>query len=445
MTASPRIAVIGGGSAVWTRNLLADLAADTRFDTASVSLMDIDEAKVDLLESWCRRYLGEQDSAIEVESTTDRARAISGADVVIVQISVGGNAARRIELDVPERHGVFQTVGDSVGPGGIIRAIRQGPALIEIADTVASEAPDALLVELTNPMAQLCRMLDIHGKTKHVGYCHGAYETLEILSSTLKTDHHAMDIRAWGVNHFLFMREVTLDGHDAWPLIHQHYEQLKALHPSIFDFWETFGEFPINNDRHPAEFVPYYLRAETDGGKKWGVSRILEDFLLDNYDQIVDQLKAQLESNDPIFHPPRNERLVEMIGAWLYGPGLTIHLNLPNSMPSGQPVISGLPEHAVIEAPALVDRATIVPIALERPLADPTRSLVARVTDVEELTAQAAYLRDAQLALGAMALDPLVPSTDSARLILRGLLEAQREWIPDWESMAPMRAGSSPD
>ena len=169
---SPRVAIVGGGSFQWVPKLVVDLATTPALAAATIVLHDIDPGPLPRMAAWVEHVADRLGVGLTVETTTDRRAALPGADFVVATISTGGFDAMRHDLAVPRRHGVVQSVGDTVGPGGISRALRNIPVFLAIAADMAECCPDAWLLNLTNPMTTICRAVTRETPVRTVGLCH---------------------------------------------------------------------------------------------------------------------------------------------------------------------------------------------------------------------------------------------------------------------------------
>ena len=168
---APKITIVGGGSTHWGPRLLTDFANTPSLNDAEVSLVDIDEASLPPMMTIAKHIVASRDVAMNVTATTELARGLEGADFVITAFSVGGFASMEHDIEVPARYGIFQPVGDSVGPGGISRSLRSIGVLLGIACEVERTAPDALVLNVSNPLTALCRAVTSQTKLRMVGLC----------------------------------------------------------------------------------------------------------------------------------------------------------------------------------------------------------------------------------------------------------------------------------
>src|SRR3954447_11044693 len=183
---STSIVLIGAGSTVFTPGLLTDLAGSAVFDDFTMHLVDLQPEAAEVMAALGRRIARQHGSNLRVEAHTDRREALEAARFVATTIAVGSAKGWRADLDIPERHGIQQTVGDTVGPGGVLRALRHVPELVSIAEDVADLAPEAQLVNYSNPLTANVRGITSQTPVKAVGLCHGTMHTLAKLAADLK-------------------------------------------------------------------------------------------------------------------------------------------------------------------------------------------------------------------------------------------------------------------
>ncbi len=420
-----RIAFIGGGSAVWTRNLVRDICLTPELHGSTVALMDVVPERQRPVAALCRRIVAQSGANIAIEETTDRHEALRGADFVVVSISVGGVAGWEEDLAVPLKHGVFQTVGDTVGPGGFFRALRHIPVLVSIAQDMERLCPEAWLINVTNPMTAICRALARTTSIRTVGLCHGVQETEEIFAGMLDVPRSAVHIWAAGLNHFLFVRRLEVDGRDGLPL-------LAALPEEAWDdnivnliLWRLYGALPVNRSRHPAEFVPYFLREGEVGAASYQLDRWRTDaHIAYAQNSIAITEDILLEEAQPLV---KSEEVgAPLMAALSGGPQLITHVNVPNGG-----ALADLPAETIVEVPAIVNRSGIFPLSMVD-LPPGAAYELRRVADQIELTVEAALTGDRALARMALAADALVGSLELADALLDEMLHLQAAYLPQF-------------
>src|SRR3954451_22501952 len=215
----PRIAFVGAGSTVFARALIGDLLLhDSLRETTSLALMDIDEDRLQTSEIVARRIAGAVGSPAEITATTDRRAALDGADYVITMMQVGGSRPATVtDFEVPKRYGLRQTIGDTVGIGGIIRGLRTIPILLDLCRDMEELCPDALLLQHVNPMVMNCWAVTEATSTRCVGLCHSVQGTAGQLARDLGVPQDELDYLCAGINHLAFFLRLEHAGEDLYP------------------------------------------------------------------------------------------------------------------------------------------------------------------------------------------------------------------------------------
>src|SRR4051794_23465829 len=202
----PRIAFIGAGSTVFTRNLVGDLLATPELaDTTTFALMDIDEERLRTSEIATRRLIEGSGSGAQVEATLERRAALEGADFVVSSFQVGGyRPSTVVDFDVPKRYGLRQTIADTLGVGGIMRGLRTIPVLLDVCRDMEERCPDALLLQYVNPMAMLGWAVAERSSVRAVGLCHSVQHTASELAADLGLPASELRYDVAGINHMAF-------------------------------------------------------------------------------------------------------------------------------------------------------------------------------------------------------------------------------------------------
>lgn len=459
---APRITVVGGGSTHWTPRLLTDFAQTPSLRGATVVLHDIDAPSLDPMVTVGRHIARSLDIGLEVTGTTDLAAALDGAEFVISAFSVGGFESMAHDLEIPARFGLRQPVGDSVGPGGIFRSLRSIPVLLAIARAIEERAPDALLLNVSNPMTALCRAVCSETAVRTVGLCNELVGLQFWLSLVFDVPMHLVDPTVAGVNHlplvtalklgdddgFARLREVLehpaqLEGQPVWmdPPAQSHWHKLDpagdwtkadimANNALKLEVFRRFGVLPGSADTHVAEFFPWFVTAASDWGRDWGVHHYgLAGHRLDKADD--DAEAAALVEGGPVSPWPSGELAAPLLDAIVTDQPRALPMNLPNTSQ-----VPDLPADVVVECMGLASGTGVV----ARDVASPGAAgeHLRRVVASQELTVRAALAGDPALVLRAMLADPVAGSLPFEHVVemTDRLLTATAPWLPQFAAGA---------
>jgi len=431
-----KFVLIGAGSAMFTRGMVADLIQ--RGEECDLALVDIDPEALAVAEGLTRKMIEARKSPITLSASLDRRDVLPGATAVICTIGVGGRRAWEQDVFIPRKYGIYQPVGDSVMPGGTSRALRMIPSMVAIAEDVLDLAPNALFFNYGNPLGPVCRGVRKATGANMVGLCHGVFHVAHFLSHVLGAQ---IDYTAVGMNHLTWFTEVEIDGRDAMPqLIRIADEKIAQLGQSAPDelnifTWQMmklFGAFPAVLDRHITEFFPQFFRSGDYYGKKLGVDAFSFEGTIAGGDAIFDEMKEVAASKEPLAEEffkrigGEHEQVMEIIESIRTDAGRVYSANLPNT---GQ--VPNLPMDAIIEGPAIADRSGMHPIA-QRPLsAGIVGTLATRLAWVET-TVEAALQGSRDKFIQALVLDGAVESMEIAEKLADELLAAQAEYLPQF-------------
>ena len=215
----PVLAIIGGGSYQWVPKLVLDVANTPSLHGSRIVLHDIDPAPLPRMAQWVEHVAGSRQIPLTVHTTTERREALAGADFVVATISTGGFASMRHDLAIPRRFGIAQSVGDTVGPGGIVRALRNIPVFLDIAHDMESLCPDAWLLNITNPMTTICRAVTRESAIRTVGLCHEVTIVRLFLALLLDVEFRDVDLEVCGVNHLPIVTRCTIGDRDGFAML----------------------------------------------------------------------------------------------------------------------------------------------------------------------------------------------------------------------------------
>lgn len=439
-----KVVLIGGGSLQWTPAILTDLVTKPELEGSTAVLVDIDAEALELTLAYGNRLLEESGRRWTLETSTDRRAALRDADYVILTIAVGGLDAMEHDLAIPRKHGVYQSVGDTVGPGGLSRALRHIPAVYEIARDMEEVCPGAWLINYTNPLTTLTRTVSKHTGIRVIGLCHELTGVLRHLRRLLDLGDARIDTRVAGINHLIWLLDWQADGRDGYELLRSYLSEHPAEVPyrgelpdnpaSVFQdrlvlkwrLFETFGLLPAAGDRHVAEFFPHFLTDGTNHGADYGIELTTIEHRRAINPWRTRWLRRVIEGEEKLPLRPSGEAAAEIICA-LEGEGEHFDVvNLPNE---GQ--VANLPRDAVVETMGTIrrDRAEgDEPAELPPALLSVVLPHVLR----QEMTVEAAMTGNRWLALQILATDPLVRDFAVAAPMLDALLKANRAYLPQF-------------
>jgi alpha-galactosidase len=448
---STQVTIVGGGSYQWAPELMADLFGTPALAGMHLVLEDIDPAPLPKMEALAFKLNDAMDAKATVASTTDLHQALDGADFVIVCISTGGFRSMAVDLDVPAAHGIFQSVGDTVGPGGINRALRNIPILVGIGKAMEEHCPEAWLYNITNPMTCLTRSVCRETSIKAVGLCHEVGNFCMDFAIAMGRPADAVSCSVTGINHFPVLTSLELDGADGFDVLRKLVEEvggLDSLTPypgrpeadpfSKLDFaqrhlfkltlLDRWGTFPAAGDRHLAEFVAFALTPESEWGAAYNIALTPISRREQHQDEYVADVDAWLAGTKDLQTWQSGELPSPMIQAMLTGEPFEAPVNIPNT---GQGV--GLPPDVVLESICVIDGDGVR--GRDRGvLPHPYDEIVRRHVATQELTVEAALRGDRALAAQAFALDPLAGRGDlhEMEVMVDQLLAGTAEWLPQF-------------
>jgi alpha-galactosidase len=401
------IVFLGAGSVVFTRELLTDILGLPEFAGVRVVLHDIDPERLETAEAIARRIADHYGVKPEIVATMDRRAALDGADYVINAIQVGMYAATRRDFDLPARYGLRQTIADTIGIGGIFRALRTFPVLAGIAADMASLCPEAWLLNYTNPMAMnVTYLAAVAPDLKVLGLCHSVYWTVRGLCDVIDVPFEEVTYHSGGVNHQAWILRWERDGVDLYPRLDEAIAADPQLRRRVrVDMYRRLGYYPTETSEHSAEYVPWYLRHDAE------IERLripVGDYLQvseENLAEYAATRRAVLAGEDLDMERDTTEYAPQVIHSLETGTARRIVVNVAN-----RGLITNLPGGFAVEVPCTVDGAGAVP----QPVGDlpPQCAAVNRpYVSVGELTVAAAVTGDPRLVRQAAMVDPNTAAT----------------------------------
>ena len=266
----PKITFIGAGSIVFTRNLTNDILQTPALSDSTIVLMDIDAQRLEQSRQIVQSTIDRRGVKATVAATLDRKEAIEDSDYVITTFQQGGLDAYQLDIEIPQQYGIEQCVGDTLGPGGVFRALRTIPVLIDICSEIDQFAPEALLLNYVNPMAANCWAIAAGTGLPHVGLCHSVQGTSQLLAEWIKVPYADVIFFCAGINHQAFFLEFRTKEEDLYPKIIAAVEDpaIYGQEPVRIDLLKYFGYFVTESSGHASEYelttksLRPYLRKE---------------------------------------------------------------------------------------------------------------------------------------------------------------------------------------
>ena len=433
-----KITFIGAGSTIFAKNVLGDAMLTPSLADSHIALYDIDEKRLRESEAMLKTInKNANQNRAEIQVYHDRKEALRDADFVVNAIQVGGyKPSTVIDFEIPKKYGLHQTIGDTMGIGGIFRTLRTLPVMLEFAREMEEVCPNAWLLNYTNPMAMLTMGVLKATSIKTVGLCHSVQvcvpELFEHLGIKEQYDLADFQWKIAGINHMAFLLEITKDGEDFYPTIRQLAEEKENPHRDSvrFELMKRFGYYITESSEHNAEYHPYFIKSKyPELIDDLGIP--LDEYLTRCENQIRDweTMREDIVDNGDLTHKRSREYASYIMDAIKTGNPTVIAGNVLN-----KGLITNLPEDVCVEVPCLVDKNGIQPTyvgALPTQLAALNRTNI----NVQELTVEAALTLEKDKIYQAAYLDPHLSSELSLADITQlvdDLIEAHGDYLPDY-------------
>ena len=427
-----RIAIIGAGSVEFTRNLVADLCSAAELNgLVTIALHDINPERLAYAERAAASIVRRTGAGHRVEASAERRPAVAGANYVINEIQVGGYQSTLKDFEIPKKYGVRQTIGDTIGIGGIFRGLRTIPVVVGIGNDLHELAPDAVLLNYANPMAMVpWAVYEGTPFANVVGVCHSVRDTHAFLARTVGVPEEDVAFRTAGFNHQCFVLRFRhrRTGEDLYPRLREVIEaDPEGLGRRVrVEIFRRFGYFPTESSEHSSEYVPWFLHHDAQ------VERFrceIDEYLRRSEENLEEweRTKATLDAGEELEVEPVGELASEIIHSLETGTVREIYTNVRNGG-----LIDGLPSNACVEVPTLVDKNGIQPTRIG---ALPPQCLALNRTflNVVELTVRAALEERRSLVYQAALLDPNTAATLTTGQIVSmcdDLIEAHGALMP---------------
>ena len=459
----PKITFIGAGSTVFAKNLLADILSFPELANSTLCLHDIDEGRLRSTEMVTQQLATALDAHPTVETTLDRWAALDGADYAISMFQVAGyKPGTVVDFEIPKKYGLRQTIGDTLGIGGIMRGLRTIPVLLEMCHDMEKLCPDVTLLNYVNPMAMICWAVSRASPIRTIGLCHSVQGTAQQIAQDINVPIEEIDYLCAGINHMAFYLKLEQSGQDLYPLLHQvvaedrtpdwnrvRYEVLKRLGYFVTESSEHFAEYvpwfikrdrPDLLDRFRIPLDEYLRRCEVqietwelmkqkleDPGSVSveALRQVLQDANV--LPVVVDHLLCTFEGLGEVTLSGEYAALI--IHSLETGTPRTVYGNVPN-----RGLIDNLPRDCIVEVPCLADKNGVQPTRIGS-LPPHLAALMQTNINVQALTVEAALTRKREHIYHAAMLDPHTAAEldlDQIWNLVDDLIAAHGNWLPDY-------------
>lgn len=455
-----KIAYIGGGARAWTPKLIKDLAQCTEI-RGEVALFDLDYESAKQNAEFGNWVQDREDAVGDwtYNAVEERADALDGADFVILSTQFNPADTFVHDLRIPREYDIYGAVGATIGPGGIMRAMRTIPVYHEFGNAIQEHCPEAWVLNYTNPLTWATRALyEAYPDINAIGLCHEVFHALDMLTDLVEeyfevdeVERDDIHLNVKGINHYTWVDEARWQGIDLFEVIDHHLEQegtereytaeeMADENPFVdnnqvtFELYRRFGILPAAGDRHLVEYGPWFIQGEMpDDLNRWGVKRTTADYRSKHWnpsesEQTLD-VKAWMDGEEEFELESTGEVAVDLMRTLTVGDMMKTHVNLPNT---GQ--ISDLTEGAVVETNAIITSKSVKPITAG-PLPRQVRNQIQTHVNNHETVIEAAVEGDIDLAFRAFLNDPQIKTLqiETARELFAELIDAERDYLSDWD------------
>ena len=459
----PKITFIGAGSTVFAKNLMGDILSFPELADCTLNLHDIDEKRLRTSEVVAHKVAETLGAHPLIEATTDRRAALDGADYAISMFQVGGyEPGTVVDFEVPKRYGLRQTIADTLGIGGIMRALRTIPVILEMCQDMEELCPDVTFLNYVNPMAMLCWAISRASQIKTVGLCHSVFHTAGGLARDIGVPVEEINYLCAGINHMAFYLNFERDGQDLYPMLRQVVEEGRVpdWNRVRYEMFTRLGYFVTESSEHFAEYVPWFIKRDRPDVierfnipldeyirrcelqiKTWGFmqDKLEKDITPseESVRQILDEADVAPAIAEDVLHRLKTIDKVEPsgeYGSWIIhsietGTPRVIYGNVPN-----QGLIDNLPQDCVVEVPCLVDNNGVQPTRVGS-LPPHLAALMQTSINVQALTVEAALTGKREHIYHAAMLDPHTAAEldlDQIWNLVDDLIQAHRDWLPQY-------------
>lgn len=456
MSKRRKIVLIGAGSAVFTQGLIADFIMTKDLGEWEIALVDINPIALNSITALAYKMVENKGSHIKITSTTNRREVLKDADFVVTTIAVGGRRGWENDVAIPRKYGIYQPVGDTTMAGGISRAMRMIPTMIDIANDVKELCPNSYFFNYSNPMSAVVKAVREATGVKVIGLCHGILYVENYLAKFVNTEFKNVKALGVGINHITFLYNFTVNGENGWELVDNEIAKQKeymkgngheynffnpmledkeipkfADNPFSWSLYEKYGALPAVLDRHVVEFFPERFMSGEYYGHKLGIDAYPFEDVISRGDKTYENMVKNAESpevNAELYSrlSGEHEQLAEMIRSLIKDERKIFHINVSN-----HGAVPNLPYNAVLELPAVATNRGFYPMQIED-YPEKLAAIIRRRASVIDVTVQAALTGDRSLMEEALLLDGCVTDEEIAKNLTNDLLEAHKMYLPQF-------------
>ncbi|NVM27731.1 MAG: hypothetical protein HWN65_02725 [Candidatus Helarchaeota archaeon] len=455
-----KIVYIGAGSFRFSYGLFKNFCAMAKIVPLEIWLVDVDKPLLEIMARFLKRMVKKhklQDTMI-VQMTPDRRKALEHADMIVTSISIGHQDSEWYDIYIPQKFGIPQNTGDTVGPGGIFRTLRVVPVILDIVKDLAELCPNAIHLNYTNPQATIAfAARQSYPQVETIGICHELFDGMKKIHKLLKKlglkeipNWEHLDITYAGVNHFSWLFSCEYRGENLYPLIREIAEKAGKLvgRPFNFHLLRKYDYYCYPGSRHIAEFLPEYYNHfnRLEISKKWKITILRPVELLRSARRSVHLYFRQIAKGlVPCPSPSvKGERVIEMAVDWLESKAKTsikdpsrYHpVNIPNT---GHRLVSNLPENSILEVTGYFEEGHIKALPIGR-MPNKIASLVQLHLENTPIFVEAATSGDPDVLLKALLADPMcqfIEDEEAIEHMMWNMLHYQRQWIPQFKESIP--------
>jgi alpha-galactosidase len=427
-----KITIIGAGSVVFANRLISDVLSYPELENTTFSLTDIDAIRLQTAEKMAKTLVEQYGNKAKVESSLDRKQALRDADYVLNLIQVGMHEATLLDFEIPKKYGLKQTIADTLGVGGIFRALRTIPVMLDICRDMEEVCPDALLLNYTNPMAMLILAIQKATSIKSVGLCHSVQNTANDLASYLNIPVNELDYKVAGINHMAWFLELKHKGKDLYPALFKAMETEEIFNKDKvrFEMLRRLNYFVTESSEHMSEYTPYFIKRDSLI-KKFDIP--IDEYIRRserNLERFA-EMKRKIENGESFTVEESHEYGAPIIHSIETGTNRVIWGNVMNTN-----LITNLPSNACVEVPCLVNKGGIQPTHVGE-LPPQLAAMNMTNINVQQLTVEAALTGNIDYVYQAVMLDPhtsSVLSLDEMWAMTRELIDAHGDSLPKFKS-----------